>query len=78
MLWHKESDEHVHVEEGDHNWRLRVRTIREAVDVLDLQDGGASASRKHRDAAFEPHIGLGDAAKQGFYEHIDLLASLAR
>ena len=77
MLWDKQSDEHVHVEEGDHNG-LRVLTIHDLVDVLNLQNGGARASRKHRDAAFEPNISLGDAAKQGLYEYIDFLAGLAR
>ena len=78
VLWHEESDEDIHVKERDHEGRLRVRTIHEPVDILDLQDGGARASRKHRDAAFEPNIGLGDAAKQGLYKLIDFLACLAR
>jgi hypothetical protein len=77
MLRNKQSDEDVHVQERDHDG-LRVGAIHEPVDVLNLQRGGARASRENRDAAFEPNIGLHDAAKQGLYERIDSLAGLAR
>lgn len=78
VLRHEESDEHVHVEQEDHDGRLCVPTIREAVDVFDLQDWRAFTQGEHGHAAIEPHIGLGDPTKQGLDEFIDLLARLAR
>jgi hypothetical protein len=77
MLRQKQSDEDVHVEERDHDG-LGVGAIHEPVDVLNLQGRGARASREDRDAAFEPNIGLRDAAKQSLDERIDVLAGLAR
>jgi hypothetical protein len=78
MLWHEQGDEYVDVEEGDHRGRLRVRTVRETVNILSFQDGGAGASRERRHAAFEPDIGLCHPAEQSSDELVDFPTGLAR
>jgi hypothetical protein len=78
VLWHKQGNEYVDVEEGDHRGRLRVRTVRETGDILNFQDRGAGAARKRWHSPFEPDIGLGHSAQQSSDELINVLPGLGR
>lgn len=78
MLWHKQSDKHIHVKKRDHNvGRSGVGAVDETINIFDGKGGCAGASRERRDASFEAYVGVGHAWEQGFHEFVHLLASLA-
>lgn len=55
---------------------LLVGAVGEVLNVFDRESGSSRAPRKDRYAAFEVHVRVCDAPKQGFDELIDVLAGL--
>ena len=56
----------------------KVRTVCEAVNVLDRENGCAGPWRKCWNTALETDVGIGYAPQQCFYEFIHVLAGLSR
>lgn len=71
VLWDKQRNEHVDVEQRDHTvGRLRVRTIDETVNILDGKSGGTRSSRKCRHTSLEAYLGVSYSPEQRFYKFV--------
>jgi hypothetical protein len=75
MLRNEQRHEHVDIKKCHHGAAL-FRTVQEAVDIVDAEGWSAGPAGKYRYAALEVHARIGNAAEEGFYELVNLLASL--